>query len=145
MGVSITKPKANVEDIVHAHMMRVKMALVSRLSEIGELSVALARTMGNYTDRTGNLRSSIGYVVADGGKVVASSSFDSVLGASEGPQAGRSLAESLASHSNGLSLILVAGMDYAQYVADKGFDVLDSAGILARQLVMQLKIQKVSW
>ena len=141
----MTKPKDDVRSLLASHMMRVREAIVSRLSEIGELSVALARASGNYTDRTGNLRSSIGYVVAENGVVLASSSFGSILGASEGPRKGRALANEIASQSRGLVLILVAGIDYAQYVADKGFDVLDSGDILARQLVRHLNVPKVSW
>ena len=145
MGVKVTTPKEDVSSVLYSHMARVRAAIVSRLSEIGKLATDWARATGNYTDRTGNLRSSIGYVVAENGTVLSSSSFASVLGASEGPREGRSLAYDIASQSRGLVLILVAGMDYAQYVADKGFNVLDSGELLARKLVGQLKVPEVSW
>lgn len=145
MGVTVKKPDTDMKALVRSHMGRVMEAMVQRLAEIGELAVADARRSGNYTDRTGNLRSSIGYVVANNGTVVARSSFDSVRGATEGPQTGLSLAESVASQSSGLALVLVAGMDYAEYVADKGFNVIDSGRIIAERLIQQLSIPKVEW
>ena len=114
-----------------------KKRAVRALKNIGEECVSEAVERGNYTDRTGNLRSSIGFVVADDGTVVEEGGFYN-LGGSEGPSIGRERAYALAADSTDLSLILVAGMDYARYVADKGFNVLDSAEILARQLVSQL-------
>ena len=143
MGVKVTKPKMDVTEAVMSHMRDVVNAAVKQLAEVGELCVAEARSSGNYTDRTGNLRSSIGFVVALDGKVVASSSFDSVSGGKVSPLEGRSLAESVASQTSALTLIIVAGMEYAQYVADKGFNVLDSAQILAGVLLNQLSIPKV--
>ena len=115
-----------------------KRRAIRALKSVGEESVAEAVSSGNYTDRTGNLRSSIGYVVADEGEVVEEGGFRN-LGGAEGPGVGREKAYRLALESTGLCLILVAGMDYAQYVADKGYNVLDSAMILARQLVSQLR------
>jgi len=111
--------------------------LVLALASVGERCVAEAVGNGNYTDRTGNLRSSIGYVVAVDGSVVAEGGFGAA-GGPEGPQAGRSKAAGLVLGSRGAVLVVVAGMNYAQFVADKGFNVLDSAEILARQLISRL-------
>lgn len=145
MGATVTTDRKNVVGDVQAHMEAVRTALIKALSDIGEKCVSDARLNGSYTDRTGNLRGSVGYVVADGGSVVASSTFASVLGATEGPQTGYALAESVAKqHVEGLVLVLVAGMAYAEYVADKGFNVLDSAEILAEKLVGQLTVE-ASW
>lgn len=110
---------------------------VRALKAVGEECVDEAVTNGNYTDRTGNLRSSIGYVVSLDGEVVEEGGFRN-LGGAEGPGIGRAKAYDLALGTQGLALILVAGMEYAQYVADKGFNVLDSASILARQLLSRL-------
>jgi hypothetical protein len=145
MGAKMTTPKEDVAAIIRKHTEAIKASIVKRLIAIGDICVSDARANGNYTDRTGNLRSSVGYVVAKDGKVVASSDFDSIGGATIGPRAGRSLAESVASQTRGLVLVLVAGMNYAQYVADKGFNVLDSAGIIAEQMVRQLNVPRVSW
>ena len=114
-----------------------KKKVIRALKRIGEECVDEAVESGNYTDRTGNLRSSIGFVVASDGEVVEEGGFYS-LGGPEGPSVGRAKAYTLASHSSGICLILVAGMHYAEYVADKGFNVLDSAENLAERLLSQL-------
>lgn len=112
--------------------------LIRLFKEIGDECVDEAVSNGSYTDNTGNLRSSIGYVVARDGQVVEEGGFWNV-GGPDGPDIGRSLAYRLATGKSGISLILVAGMEYAEYVSDRGYNVLDSAKILARQLVSQLK------
>lgn len=114
-----------------------KRRLVRYLKSVGEECVAEAVSSGNYTDRTGNLRSSIGFVVAEDGAVVEEGGFYS-LGGPEGPDAGRAKALNLVQGTGGIVLVVVAGMEYAQYVADKGFNVLDSAEILARQLLTEI-------
>lgn len=116
---------------------RAKQKLVRYLKSVGEQCVAEAITSGNYTDRTGNLRSSIGFVVTEDGAVVEEGGFYQ-LGGPEGPDVGRAKALTIADGSAGITLIVVAGMEYAQYVADKGFNVLDSAEILARQLLTEI-------
>lgn len=91
----------------------------------------MAREIGTYTDRTGNLRSSIGAVMqADGNKVMETPFNQVSAGGSQGSSAGRTLAnETLAEHRDSpFSLIVVAGMDYASYVEDiHNLDVLSSA------------------
>ena len=39
---------------------------------------------------------------------------------------------------NGVVLVVVAGMNYAAHLSDRGYDVLDSAEVLAAKLVPQL-------
>jgi hypothetical protein len=124
-------------DLQEKAMEIARRRVIQSFSRIGDECVSEAVESGNYTDRTCNLRSSIGYMVADEGEIVAEGGFWN-LGGDEGPAAGREKASELAGRSRGLSLVLVAGMPYAQYVADKGFNVIDSAEILARQLVSQL-------
>lgn len=114
-----------------------RQRLIREMKRVGEECVSEAVASGNYTDRTCNLRSSIGYVVAENGNIVEEGGFWN-LGGTEGPAAGRAKAYELADGTDGVVLILVAGMSYAQYVADKGFNVLDSAQILARQLISQV-------
>ena len=114
------------------------------LAYVGEVCVNEAREHGNYTDRTGNLRSSIGYVVVRDGEVVSRSSFEKVLETADaGPEAGSTLAAKLASEvgTNQLALIVVAGMKYAIYVTSKGRNVINSAESEARYLVPLLMKQ----
>ena len=45
---------------IEASLSEMKESVFQRLAYIGEASVKKAREMGNYQDRTANLRSSIG-------------------------------------------------------------------------------------
>ena len=133
---------------------RMMQAVIYNLKVIGEKCVNEARNLPslsrdderaekphqpNYIDDTGNLRSSIGYVLIVDGQIVSESSFEVVGKGKEGSEAGKSFAESLVKdHPTGIALVVVAGMRYAEYVAAKGYDVLDSAGLLGEQLVSKL-------
>lgn len=119
---------ASVRD-VQAHVSsvmddRMRSLILQQLSYIGEHAVKVARdkTRANtWGDRTGNLRSSIGYVIIDNGKVVTWGKSETFTGpegnGSEGESTARSVLDRLASsHSEGIVLIITAGMDYAEYV-----------------------------
>ena len=55
---------------------------------------------------------------------------------SEGSQTGMDFARAIAAeYPEGITLVVVAGMDYASIVNAKGFDVLDSAEIQVRQMI----------
>lgn len=130
---------AHINDFLH----RKQEALLMRLSYIGEQVLNQARNWQlqahPFTDDTGNLRSSIGYVIVKDGSVVRASSFEQVKNGSDGTSKGRSYAESLAArYKNGIALIVVAGMNYAAYVKKRGYDVIDSSELLAEQLVPQM-------
>jgi hypothetical protein len=132
---------------------RMSEAIVYVLQSVGEECVNHARNLPslsrddpaaafphqpNWIDDTGNLRSSIGYIIVDNGQIVTESSFEAVRNGQEGSEKGKSFAESLVSeHTSDIALIVVAGMEYAEYVAAKGYDVLDSAELLAEQLVKE--------
>lgn len=129
-------------DVVHRLMIRM-------LSILGEKCVIEARDRSpeaSWNDQTGNLRSSIGYVVVCNGKIVQTSAFDQVKNGTKGPQEGKNLAESLAAKfTKGYALIVVAGMNYAEYVeAMDNKVVLTSAELLAnRELpVMMQKLKR---
>lgn len=103
--------------------------ILSQLSQLGVECVNRARTNGTYTDRTGNLRSSIGMAVYDQGKKIAQSAFESMAVApdkknkipggsgAEGSQAGLTLIEQIAAeYERVYGLAIVAGMEYASDV-----------------------------
>lgn len=114
------------------------------LIRLGEECVARIRTRSkeeSWVDQTGNLRSSIGYAVFEYGHKLMSSAFDSVPGpdgsGAEGSMKGKQFIESLArQYADTYALVVVAGMDYAEYVeAMKGKDVLASTELWARARV----------
>ena len=118
---------------------RMKQAVIYNLQVIGQKCVDEARMKGSYKDQTGNLRSSTGYVLVVDGEIVSESAFDVVKDGHQGSEEGKAFAESLLKdYPTGIALIVVAGKNYAEYVAARGYDVLDSAELLGEQLVHKM-------
>jgi len=80
-----------------------------------------AKNKGSYTDRTSNLRSSIGFKVDIDGKE-HKKEFDGKN--SEGVEAGKQVARANIDNK-GVSMIIVAGMNYAGDVEMRGKSVLN--------------------
>ena len=103
------------------------------LQAAGEMFVKYARESGKYVDHTGNLRSSIGYLIVRNGSVAYSDFQKQNVGTegAEGVEKSKKLARELATtHSKGLVLIGLAGMEYAVYVeAIESKDVITAANI----------------
>jgi len=118
-----------------------KNALLLKLRYVGEECIRDARLRGSYTDRTGNLRSSISYVIFADGKVNQRSTPEIVKEGTDGATIGMEYAEQLAQETPGIGIVVVAGMNYAMYVQRRGYNVLASAELLADKLVTQLKLQ----
>ncbi len=91
----------------------------------------------SWYDQTGNLRSSVGYAIYSQGVKQIESAFGSVLGGSEGSSKGRRMVEELASqYSSTYALVVVAAMEYAEYVeALESKDVLASTEVYAKNEV----------
>lgn len=91
----------------------------------------------SWIDRTGNLRSSIGYSVLDHGKKVIESAFDIVGQGAEGASKGRQAINDLTTkYSEVYALLVVAGMEYADFVeAIEGKDVLESTRLWANGVI----------
>lgn len=134
MPIRQTTPERAIADALSAEAERLGRAVVRQLMVAGERVRNEATERGSYKDRTGNLRRSVGYVVLVDGRV-ASEAFDGGEGGAEG----RRLAEEVAREfPRGIVLIVVAGMRYASYVAARGYDVLDSAELMAERIVPEL-------
>jgi len=133
-----------IEDYLKEQLERREKALINTLSYVGEACVNEARIGGRYKDRTGNLRSSIGYVLVKEGRVILQSSFEQVKKGAKGTRGGEAFAKRLVSKfPTGICLIVVAGMNYASYVSAVGLNVLDSSEDLAERLVPQMLKQLV--
>ncbi len=92
----------------------------------------------NWTDRTGNLRSSIGYAYYNEAHKQIQSAFNVVGKGAEGSEQGKRFVDEIAKlFSNTYALIVVAGMDYAGYVEARGRDVLAGARLLAEEQLQQ--------
>lgn len=139
MPARLTTPEDEIMRQIEEDAERWREALIMNLAVIGEKCVNEARMRGSYKDQTGNLRSSTGYVLVVDGRIVTMSSFAPVSGGTDGSKDGKSYAERIArNYPSGITLIVVAGMHYAEYVAARGYDVLDSSELLAKQLMDKL-------
>lgn len=114
-------------------------AIVETLQDAGEKFVELARKNRSYDSHTGNLRSSIGYVIVYNGKLFKENFEKSDIGTDgeEGLRKARQLASEIASTIDGLALIGVAGMQYAAAVESKGFEVISNSSLQAEAWLKQ--------
>jgi len=121
---------------------RANRAIVYTLQYIAEVLVREARMKGNYTDQTGNLRSSIGAIILLDGEIVSRTGFEVVKGGGNGANDGLAYAQSIATrYPRGIALVVVAGKDYAAHVTARGLDVLKSAVLEAETLVPRMMKQ----
>lgn len=139
MPIKRLTPTTEIDRYITGRVEALKKAIVYNLCAVGEQVLNTARLTNSYKDQTGNLRSSIGYVIAVDGEIVQMSSFDTVKEGREGSRGGKEYAMQLVRNfPHGIVLIVVAGMNYASYVSAKGYDVLDSSELLADKLVPQM-------
>ena len=120
MGAKQITPMSEVDAYLEEQIQRIEQQTIYNLSYVGERCLNEARSTNSYKDQTGNLRSSIGYVIVKDGKIVQMSDFTTVKNGREGTQ---------------------GGMNYAAHVSARGYNVLDSAELLAEQLVPSLMKQ----
>ena len=138
MGIRMTTPFNEVQAAIRAEKERAEMLTIRALAHLGDMCVIEARNRSqeeSWIDQTGNLRSSIGYVISHNGKIVQISDFKQVKNGSEGKQTGMDLAKELVQqYTNDYVLVVVAGMNYAEYVeAMNNKVVLASAELFARK------------
>lgn len=140
MKIKITPAftEADVQKDIDKFMDRVLRVTLSEISRVGDKFVTDARSKapadagpgGSFNDQTGNLRSSIGYIIVYDGKIVREN-FDHG-GGPIGQKEGRDFAEYQAAlNPTGWALITVAGMEYAAFVEAKGYDVITGSTLNA--------------
>lgn len=139
-----TDQMASFWEKVETSITEMKNSVVERLCYVGELAVKTARENGNYQDWTGNLRSSIGYVVIMDVAVVQQGGQQAVTGTEgtgeQGVEESNALLDKLKREfDKGAVLIVCAGMNYAYYVENVYHkDVLASAKLTAERMVAKL-------
>ena len=125
--------QSDIDRFVNQFVDRAEEKMYTLLQAAGEMFVRYARESGRYIDHTGNLRSSIGYVIVRNGKLASRNFKKQDVGTegSEGVNKAEKLARELArTHNTGLVLIGVAGMEYAVFVeAMESKDVITGANI----------------
>ena len=124
----------------------IRSAIIANLFYIGEECLKEARSCHLYLNQTGNLCSSIGYCIIADGQIVGEKFFDRSAGrggekpGKSGKEAGLAYIHELAgdyAKKGGVTLLMVAGMPYAEYVEDMGLNVLDSSEQLAERKVRE--------
>ena len=139
MAINV-KPNFTVDDVrkrFDAFLDVVSDLQLEALQQLGEECVAYARSehANNWMDDSGNLRSSIGYMVFHNGQPIFSSAFETVSPKHvpkdgiplDGAQQGQQLCRTIGEGTSGNALVVVAGMRYAVYVEAKGRDVITGA------------------
>lgn len=142
---------AQLKSLITERLTIFNDAVFMRFTRVGEAFVTSARLNGNYRDRTGNLRSSNGYIILKDGLQLAENFVPipgpELKGAITGVEAARNVAADVAkSFPSGFVLICVAGMNYAAAVESRGYDVISSSALEAeKDLPEQLKrlLQKI--
>lgn len=155
MGVKLNLNQSAIK----AKMKDAEEAILQKFLRVlrycGEMAVNEARTNAGYTDQTGNLKASIGYVISVNGKILENSFAGKVTVRkkdgtadmrytvsrkewSDGRKVGYDLAREIAMSKPDIALIVVAGMKYASHVESKGRNVLTSAEQMASRIVPEL-------
>lgn len=147
MGIKPQFTKNDIRKRLDAFLEEVEKAEIEALAKLGEECVTHAREIPaevGFKDQTGNLRSSMGYVIFKDGvaihtwyeKVPPKKPKEGVV--YDGMERGKHLAEQVGSVTKGIVLVVTAGMNYATYVEAKGRDVLASAELLAQRKLPQI-------
>lgn len=141
-GKMITPIKV-IGDHIKASVEAKMKVIINTFCYVGEQCIVEARDNGDYTDQTGNLRSSIGYAVLWNGKIIQKGYADKVKNGDEGTSKGEKfLSDRIKkAQKKGVVLIVTAGMNYAEYVEAKGYNVLSSAELKAGPLIKSILTQ----
>lgn len=119
--------------MVQKQIDKLDLFVLNELRFVGFEFVRNARTNANFTDQTGNLRSSIGFIIFKNGRPVEDNFEESGNGTdrSSGKSRGYEYGINNFKSTEGYVLLVVAGMQYAAAVESKGFDVLTTSSFLA--------------
>ena len=136
---------SEIQKYITQSIERTDKVVIRNLQRLGEEAVIYARNRTgaeSWYDQTGNLRSSVGYVIAKDGGIVRRGGFSQILDGTEGPSEGKVFAAEVAKDYPGkYVLIVVAGMNYASYVEEmENKDVLASSSLFVeRELPKMIK------
>lgn len=139
-----------IRDYLEKEVKKHQQRLVEMLHHVGQTVVNDIRTshISNWDDKSGNLRSSVGYTICIDGVSVETSDFQRVDGPKRGEKPnepdgsaeGRNFVQSLVPlFPKGIALIVVAGMEYATYVERlQNKTVLAQGELEARKLTAKM-------
>lgn len=150
MGIKLSTPQSAFNSFIEMAFGIIREEIILCFSKLGEECVAKIRDRSSdesWIDHTSNLRSSIGYGVYDYGSKVIESSFATLGLGYEGTTEGKKMVDELISeYSKVYALVVLAAMNYADFVeAKENKDVLSSTELWARSVVdkkLQLAIER---
>lgn len=148
MGITSSFNRDEMRHRFDAFLDETEKLQIEVLQELGEMCVKEMRLNKGYKMQTGALLSSSGYSVFKDG-VAIHTVFKAASGAKreaaeKGMKVGKSLADKVGNETKGLSLVVVAGMNYAVYVESKGKNVIESAERLAQRELPRMLLELIS-
>lgn len=140
MGVKLVTTQKQLDEMTIELYKIVRDEVMRALQYLGEESITKIRDRSaeeSWIDDTGNLRSSIGYAVYDHAEIEVESAFEVVGQGAKGSSEGKRMITELAKlYAKVYALVVVAAMNYAEYVEAKdNKDVLASTELWARSKV----------
>ena len=148
MGITSSFDREAMKHRFDAFLDEIEKQQIEALQELGEMCVTEMRLNKGYMMQTGALLSSSGYSIYKDG-VAIHTAFEAAQGAQSGAAAkgmkkGKALADKVGAETKGLSLVVVAGMNYAVYVESKGYNVISSAEHLAQRELPKMLSELIS-
>ena len=132
MGMTPNFTGDDIDDAFSQFTGTQEQKYVETLKWVGEQFTNHCRDLRTYRDQTGNLRASIGFIIAIDGNVV----HEDWSGDPEGISQGKKTAQTvLNSSKTGIVLIGVAGMQYASAVESRGLDVITGGTLVAEKIL----------
>lgn len=141
MGIKGNKNnKINMREAFSRMQKVIEENVLSAYKTVGETCLTKIRDRAkgkpNWTDQTGNLRSSVGYMIFVDGEMIFAAGFDPKVGAdpSKGVDVGREYAKRIGVELGDAryALVVVAGMNYASYLEKKDYEVITFTEVEAR-------------
>ena len=129
MGFKRTKNNINDyhQKIVNDTLFSIQQALELTMIDLVTYAKNGQFMNEDWTDRSSNLRNSIGYQIYYNGQLVSSSFSGPEEGTKKGEEYAKSLIDSI--DDSGFVCVFVAGMNYALYVESKGFGVISGPAL----------------
>lgn len=140
MGIKLTTAQSSLNNFFRQAFEIIRKEMFTCFAKLGEECTERVRDRSaeeSWIDHTSNLRSSIGYAVYDHGKKIVESAFSTLGNGAEGSSEGKKMVEELIDqYSKVYALVVVAAMNYADFVeAKENKDVLASTELWARSVV----------
>lgn len=130
MALKMTTPLQDIEKAMMRYAERSKKVVVRRVAYIAEDAINEQRRpdVGNWTDRTKNLRGSLGYKINQDGAQKVNGLNPEASQEARDASAGV-IAKTMQKYREGIVIVACAGMPYARYVSRRGYNVFDTAKI----------------